>query len=67
MLLDEVFGSQDPERRRALLAQLRALAEAEFQQVFVISHTSDVTGHCDGRIDVSRADDEPSVAEGPRQ
>lgn len=65
VLLDEVFGSQDPTRRRALLAQLRALAEAEFRQVFVISHTDDVTEHSDLHIDVSRDDDEPSVAVGP--
>src|SRR5439155_3494162 len=47
VLLDEVFGSQDPERRRALLEQLHAIAESEFRQVFVISHTGDVTAHCD--------------------
>jgi exonuclease SbcC len=67
VLLDEVFASQDPTRRRALLAQLRALAEAEFRQVFVISHTDDVTEHSDLHIDVSREDDEPSVAVGPRR
>jgi exonuclease SbcC len=67
VLLDEVFGSQDPERRRALLSQLRALADAEFRQVFVISHTSSVTEHCDLHIDVARQDDEPSVAIGPRR
>lgn len=67
VLLDEVFSSQDPTRRRELLAQLRALAEAEFRQVFVISHTDDVTEHSDLHIDVSREDDEPSVAEGPRR
>lgn len=67
VLLDEVFGSQDPERRRALLGQLRALAETEFRQVFVISHTSDVSEHCDLHIDVSRDEDKPSVAVGPRR
>lgn len=67
VLLDEVFASQDPTRRRALLAQLRALAEAEFRQVFVISHTDDVTEHSDLHIDVARADDEPSMAVGPRR
>jgi exonuclease SbcC len=67
VLLDEVFGSQDPERRRALLGQLRALVDAEFRQVFVISHTPSVTEHCDLHIDVSRQDDEPSMAIGPRR
>jgi len=67
VLLDEVFGSQDPERRRALLGQLRALADAEFRQVFVISHTSDVTEHCDLHINVRRDGEESSVADGPRR
>ena len=67
VLLDEVFGSQDPERRRALLEQLHAIAESEFRQVFVISHTGDVTAHCDRHINVSRDGDKPSVAVGPRR
>jgi exonuclease SbcC len=67
VLLDEVFGSQDPERRRALLEQLHAIAESEFRQVFVISHTGDVTAHCDLHINVSREGDKPSVAVGPRR
>lgn len=67
VLLDEVFSSLDPTRRRALVGQLRALAEAEFRQVFVISHTDDVTEHSDLHIDVRRDGEEPSVAEGPRR
>jgi DNA repair protein SbcC/Rad50 len=67
VLLDEVFSSLDPERRRALLGQLRALAEAEFRQVFVISHTDDVTEHSDLHIDVRRDGEQPSVADGPRR
>jgi exonuclease SbcC len=66
VLLDEVFGSQDPDRRRALLEQLRALADSEFRQVFVVSHTDDVVEHCDLRIDVSRDDNAVSSAVGPR-
>lgn len=67
VLLDEVFGSQDADRRRALLEQLHAIADSEFRQVFVISHTDDVVEHCDLRIDVTRVEDRTSVAAGPRR
>jgi exonuclease SbcC len=66
IILDEVFGSQDHERRKLLLGQLRELADREFRQVFVISHTDDVIEHCPLRIDVAREAGEASVADGPR-
>ena len=65
VLLDEVFGSQDLDRRRSLLEQLRVIAEREFRQVFVVSHTDDVVGLCDLRIDVQRDENDLSVASGP--
>lgn len=65
MLLEEVFASQDIDRRRALLEQLHALADSEFRQVFVISHTEDVVEHCDLTIRVSRSDNGISAASGP--
>lgn len=64
VILDEIFGSQDPERRQLLLQQLGELAEAEFQQMFVISHTDDVIEHCQMHIKVKRQNG-VSVAEGP--
>lgn len=67
VLLDEVFGSQDPDRRRALLEQLRALADSEFRQVFVVSHTEDVVEHCDLTINVTRSDDGVSTATAPHR
>lgn len=67
VLLDEVFGSQDADRRRALLEQLRTVAGAEFRQVFVVSHTDDVVEHCDLTIELSRDDDGVSRAAGPRR
>jgi DNA repair protein SbcC/Rad50 len=54
VVLDEVFGGQDAQRRQMLLEQLRELAEAEFQQIFVISHTNDVIDHCSLHIEVTR-------------
>jgi DNA repair protein SbcC/Rad50 len=65
VLLDEVFGSQDLDRRRALLEQLHTFADTEFRQVFVISHTHDVVQHCDLTVDVARDDNGVSTAVGP--
>ncbi|MGI9100648.1 MAG: AAA family ATPase [Solirubrobacteraceae bacterium] len=67
VLLDEVFGSQDLDRRRALLEQLHAFADTEFRQVFVVSHTHDVVEHCDLTIDVDRDDNAVSTAVGPHR
>ncbi|MHB1833840.1 MAG: AAA family ATPase [Solirubrobacteraceae bacterium] len=67
VLLDEVFGSQDGDRRRALLEQLHRLAESEFRQVFVISHTDDVVELCDLNVIVARDDDGVSTATGPQR
>jgi exonuclease SbcC len=67
VLLDEVFGSQDTDRRRALLEQLHAIADSEFRQVFVVSHTDDVVAHCDLTIEVTRGQDSISAASGPRR
>ncbi|MEA2128705.1 MAG: repair protein SbcC/Rad50, partial [Solirubrobacteraceae bacterium] len=67
VLLDEVFGSQDLDRRRALLEQLHAFADTEFRQVFVISHTHDVVEHCDLTIEVDRDANGVSTAFGPHR
>ena len=43
LVLDEVFGSLDSERRAQLLGTLGALASSgHFQQMFIISHVDDV-------------------------
>jgi exonuclease SbcC len=65
-ILDEVFGSQDSKRRRSITEQLRTLLDAEFHQIFVITHTDDVLEHCDLAIYVERGDDGISRADGPR-
>ena len=67
ILLDEVLGSQDLDRRAALLEQLHTITDSEFRQVLVISHTDDVVQHCDLTIDVARGADGLSVASGPRR
>ena len=66
VILDEVFGSQDADRRRALLEQLGELVQSEFRQLFVVSHTDDALAHCWLHIDVARNDEGISVALGPR-
>lgn len=65
-ILDEVFGSQDEKRRRLITEQIQALLDAEFDQIFVITHTDDVLQHCDLAIYVTRGEDGISRAEGPR-
>lgn len=64
VILDEVFGSQDLDRRRRLMEQLGELTEAEFQQIFVISHTDDVAQHCRLHVKVRRGENGISEAEG---
>lgn len=55
IVLDEVFGSQDLDRRKILLEQLREL-DKEFRQVFIVSHFNDVVRDCDLEIEVVRED-----------
>jgi exonuclease SbcC len=55
VILDEVLGSQDPDRRKALMEELRELT-GEFQQVFVVSHFTDIVDGCDIHLNVSRPD-----------
>ena len=52
VILDEVFGSQDEERRRLLLNQLRSLS-TRFRQMLIITHLPDIADLCDARIEVS--------------
>ena len=54
IILDEVFGSQDLDRRRGLIEHLKALRQ-DFRQVFVVSHFDDVVDECDVQIEVVRA------------
>ena len=41
VILDEVFGSQDEERRQRLLSELRALGN-RFRQMLVITHLPEI-------------------------
>ena len=46
VVLDEVFGSQDDDRRRGLITQLRRLSE-RFHQMLVITHVPEIADQCD--------------------
>ena len=61
VILDEVFGSQDADRRRALIEALREL-DQEFAQILIVSHFDDFMEHCDLRVKV-KAEDGRSLAE----
>ncbi len=61
VVLDEVFGSQDADRRRALVEALREL-DQEFGQILIVSHFDDFMEHCDLRVTV-KAEDGKSIAE----
>jgi DNA repair protein SbcC/Rad50 len=53
IILDEVFGSQDMDRRQALLEHFREL-ETVFSQVFIVSHFDDVANACDIQVQLTR-------------
>ena len=60
VVLDEVFGSQDDDRRRGLITQLRRLSE-RFHQMLVITHVPEIADQCDigDRARAARAGLEP--------
>lgn len=62
VVLDEVFGSQDEDRRQRLLDALRSLG-ARFHQLMVITHVPDIADLCDHQLVVSLAEPGRSVAE----
>ena len=61
VILDEVFGSQDDERRQRLLAELRILSN-RFRQMLVITHLSDIAELCDAQVEVSLLEPGRSLA-----
>jgi exonuclease SbcC len=52
VVLDEVFGSQDAERRERILQALRRLQET-FQQMFLITHMEDIHDRVPNALQVS--------------
>jgi exonuclease SbcC len=62
IVLDEVFGSQDDKRKRALLSTLSGLSN-RFKQIFLITHVEDVKELMGNVIQVSEMPDGTSTAE----
>lgn len=56
LILDEVFGSQDGERRESILTALRAL-RASYGQILLISHVGGLEDSADMVIEVTRGQD----------
>ena len=62
IVLDEIFGSQDANRKRVLLTTLNGLSN-RFKQIFLITHVEDVKELMGNVIQVSEASDGTSRAE----
>lgn len=62
VVLDEVFGSQDRERRELVLGQLQEL-RSEFRQVILISHVREVVDFSDHHIGVEHVDGASTVTQ----
>jgi len=56
LVLDECFGSQDPQRRSAILDALRTLRET-YSQIFLISHVENIEDAADVVIYVKTGED----------
>ncbi len=59
--LDEIFGSQDQERKELILSALNRLS-ARFRQIFVITHIEDVKDVMPVLIEVNSVDPQQSTA-----
>ncbi len=62
LILDEIFGSQDPNRKRSVMAALSKLS-TQFRQIFLITHIEDVKDSMNYVIRVTEQEDGTSRAE----
>ncbi len=62
LMLDEIFGSQDPNRKRSVMTALSRLS-VQFRQIFLITHIEDVKDSTNYVIRVFEQDDGTSTAE----
>lgn len=60
LILDECFGSQDPERRASILTALRAL-RSTYGQLFLISHVGGLEDAADSVVEITSAPDRSSI------
>ena len=61
VILDEIFGSQDPDRRRSILVSLNGLSNV-FRQTLLITHTDDVRDSVGAVVQVGLGGDGASTA-----
>ncbi len=61
LILDEVFGSQDPGRKRSVMAALSRLS-SQFRQIFLITHIEDIKDLMGNVVSVEEAEDGTSRA-----
>lgn len=62
MMLDEIFGSQDPNRKRSVMTALSRLS-IQFRQIFLITHIEDIKDSVNYIIRVVEQEDGTSTAE----
>ena len=62
LILDEIFGSQDPNRKRSVVGALTRLS-SQFRQIFLITHIEDVKDLMNNVIRVEEVEDGTSAAE----
>lgn len=61
LILDEIFGSQDPNRKRSVMTALSRLS-TQFRQIFLITHIEDVKDSMNHVIKVVELEDGTSTA-----
>jgi exonuclease SbcC len=61
LILDEIFGSQDPNRKRSVMTALSRLS-TQFRQIFLITHIEDVKDSMNYVIKVEEQEDGTSTA-----
>ncbi len=62
LMLDEIFGSQDPNRKRSVMTALSRLS-VQFRQIFLITHIEDIKDSTNYVIRVFEQEDGTSAAE----
>ncbi len=62
LILDEIFGSQDPNRKRSVIGALTRLS-SQFRQIFLITHIEDIKDLMNNVIRVEETEEGTSVAE----
>ncbi|MCU0852270.1 MAG: SMC family ATPase [Thermoplasmata archaeon] len=62
LILDEIFGSQDPSRKRSVMAALAGLS-SQFRQIFLITHIEEIKDTMSSVIRVELQEDGTSRAE----